>query len=206
MLIDHVIYGVSDLAAAAARLEREYGLRFMRGGKHPGGTINSVAPLEPPQYLELLAVEEATDEDTRQLQRRIEAGVTLLGWGIVDDDIDATAARVGFSPVAGSITTSEGTTGGWRVVFDPDDDGLPFFISYDEAPEQRLQRWQRRRRELGNEQFGGFTFVEVGGDRARFEEWLDGSRLPIRYAGGEPGLRAVGIAGPAAEIVLREGF
>jgi hypothetical protein len=40
---------------------------------------------------------------------------------------------------------------------------------------------------------GGFTFVEVGGDQARFDCWLGGAELPIRFAGSKPGLRAVGI-------------
>ena len=49
MRLDHVVYGVTDLAEAAARLETEHGLRFIPGGRHPGGTVNSVAPLAPPQ-------------------------------------------------------------------------------------------------------------------------------------------------------------
>jgi hypothetical protein len=82
---------------------------------------------------------------------------------------------------------------------------LPFFISYDAARAERQQDWQRRRSEVGNEGFGGFTFVGVGSYQARFDEWLGGTPLPIRFTGGEPGLRAVGFEGPAGEIILRQG-
>jgi hypothetical protein len=205
MRLDHVIYGARDLGDAAARLEEQHGLRFLRGGRHPGGTVNSLAPLEPPQYLELLAVEEVGvgDTVTRELEALLAEGRTLCGWGIVVDDIEVVAARLGRDIEAGSITTADGSTGSWRVVAS-DDSSLAFFIAYDGDLDMRLRRWQERVREAGNEGFGGFTFVEVGGDPERVLDWLGDADLPIRFVNGRPGLHAVGIAGPTGEIVLRD--
>jgi hypothetical protein len=205
MRLDHVIYGARDLEEAAARLEQQHGLRFLRGGRHPGGTVNSVAPLAPPQYVELLAVEveEVVDAVTRELEALLAGGRTLVGWGIVVDDIEAVAARVGRDIEPGSITAADGSTSSWRVVAS-DDSSQPFFIAYDGDLDARRRRWQERVREAGNEGFGGFTFVEVGGDPERMRAWLGDARLPVRFVSGRSGLHAVGIAGPTGEIVLRD--
>ena len=205
MRLDHVIYGARDLRDTAARLEEEHGLRFLRGGRHPGGTVNSLAPLEPPQYLELLAVEEVGVGDalTRELDALLAEGRTLVGWGIVVDDIDVVAARLGRDIEAGSIAAADGSTSSWRVVAS-DDSSMPFFIAYDGDLDARLKRWQERVREAGNESLGGFTFVEVGDDPERMRAWLGDADLPIRFVNGRPGLHAVGIAGRAGEIVLRD--
>jgi glyoxalase-like protein len=204
MRLDHVIAGVRELDDAAVRLEAEHGLRFLRGGRHPGGTINSVAPLAPPQYLELLAVAEVGDPFTRKMQQLIDSGRTLLGWGIAVDDIDAIAARLGLAVKAGSITSIDGSVASWRFVEDMSDDSLPFFIAYDSDLDVRLRKWQDRVREAGNEGFGKFTFVEVGGDPERIRAVLGDADLPVRFVSGRPGLHAIGISGPTREIVLRE--
>jgi glyoxalase-like protein len=204
MRLDHVIYGVRDLDEAAAILNREHGLGFLRGGRHPGGTVNSVAPLAPPRYLELLAVEELGDEVSREFARLIEGGRTLLGWGIEADDIEAVAERLGRPVEPGSIVYDDGSTGSWRFVEDPDDLSLPFFISYDADPVARRERWASRVDEAANGAFGGFSFVEVGGDRHQIEALLGDVELAVRFVDGRPGLHAVGIEGPDGEIVLRD--
>ena len=200
--LDHVIYGTRDLDETAARLERMHGLGFLAGGRHPGGTVNSVAPLEPPQYLELLAVEEIGDDTSRLVETMIEDGRALLGWGIVADDIEGVAARLGCDLEAGSITYPDGSTGSWRYA-GSNDPSLPFFVAYDD-PDLRLSKWQERVREAGNDGFGGFTFVEVGGDPEVMRAFLGDADLPVRFVSGRPGLHAVGIAGPVGEIVIRD--
>jgi hypothetical protein len=40
---------------------------------------------------------------------------------------------------------------------------------------------------------GGITWIEVAGDAARLEWWLDTSALPVRVVDGRPALRAIGI-------------
>lgn len=206
MLLDHVILGTRDLDETAARLEQMHGLRFLPGGQHPGGTVNRAAPLKPPQYFELLAVEEVSDAVTQEIVTLIDGGRTLLGWGVAVDDIEAVATRLGCEVEAGSITRADGSTGSWRIVAS-DDFSLPFFIAYDvpeDDPDLRLRRWQEQVREAGNDDFGGFTFVEVGGDPDALRAWLGNANLPVRFVSGRPGLHAVGIAGPAGEIVIRD--
>jgi hypothetical protein len=203
--IDHVIYGARNLEEAASRLEQRYGLRFLPGGRHAGGTINMIAPLEPPQYFELLAVDEVLGDIAREAKRLIDAGKTLLGWAVATADIEAIAARVGAEPVRGSITRSDGTTGSWRHVCDPFAGGHPFFVEYPEEPEERRQRLARLRHEAGNDHVGGFTFVEVGGANHDLRELIGDAAMPIRLLDREPGLYAIGIAGPHGEIVIREG-
>jgi hypothetical protein len=134
----------------------------------------------------------------------IESGRTLLGWGIEVDDIEAVAQRLGRPVETGSIVNDDGSTGSWRFVEDPDDLSLPFFISYDADPAVRRERWADRVAEAGNSEFGGFTFVEVGGDRKRVEALIDDGAFPVRFVSGRPGLHAVGIEGPEGEIVLRD--
>jgi hypothetical protein len=202
VFLDHVIYGTRDLDETAARLEQMYGLRFLPGGRHPGGTVNRVAPLEPPQYFELLAFEEGADALTQEIEALIDGGRTLLGWAIAADDIEVVAARLGCEVEAGSITRADGSTGSWRIV-GSDDSSLPFFIAYDDA-DLRLRQWQDRVREARNGDFGGLTFVEVGGDPNSLRAWLGNTDLPVRFVSGGPGSHAVGIAGPAGEIVIRD--
>jgi hypothetical protein len=40
---------------------------------------------------------------------------------------------------------------------------------------------------------GGITWIELAGDAARLERWLDGAALPLRLVDGIPALRAVQI-------------
>jgi hypothetical protein len=40
---------------------------------------------------------------------------------------------------------------------------------------------------------GGITWIELAGDAARLERWLDATALPVRVVEGPPAVRAVGI-------------
>jgi hypothetical protein len=203
MRIDHVIYGVQDLDAAAARLNAEHGLGFIRGGRHPGGTSNSIAPLDPPQYLELIAVVDPAGELAQMLARGMDGEDRLVGWAIETDDLDAVASRLGIEPYAGSIENHDGSTGTWRVVGDPNDNALPSFIEYDGDPEVRRRRWAERRADSGNNWVRAVTFVEVGADVDRMREWIGDDSIPVRCIEGERGVLAVGLATEKGEIVLR---
>jgi hypothetical protein len=201
--IDHVIYGVQDLDAAAARLNGEHGLGFIRGGRHPGGTANSVAPIEPPQYLELIAVVDPAGDTARTIQREMNGEERLVGWAITPDNLDAVAERLGLEPIVGSIENPDGSTGSWRVVGDPEDSAYPFFIEYDGDADVRRRRWAERRAEAGNNWVRGVTFVEVGADPERMRAWIGDDTIPVRCIEGESGVLAVGLATEKGEIVLR---
>jgi hypothetical protein len=184
--IDHVIYATANLDAAAARLEREHGLVVHGGGRHEGlGTCNRIVPLGG-GYLELLAVadpqEAASSDFGRGLQARLRsAGEGLFAWVVAVDDVAPHADRLGTE-----VTTirraglSARLTGLAEAMRDP---SLPFFISRDHGvPDPGADAHA-----------GGITWLEVAGDAARLDRWLDGAGLPVRVVAGTPGVRAVGI-------------
>src|SRR5215213_6044906 len=131
MRVDHVIWATADLDAAAARMEREHGLRGTGGGAHDGmGTHNRIVPLGG-GYLELLAVrdprEAAGSALGRAVTERLErSGEGLMGWAAQVDDVEALASRLGTELVAisrGGFTAR--LTGVAEAMAEP---CLPFFL------------------------------------------------------------------------------
>jgi hypothetical protein len=184
--IDHVIYAAADLGAAAARVESELGLMAHAGGRHEGlGTHNRIVPLGR-GYLELLAVadpDEAARSDFGRsvIARLAQVGDGLLSWVVAVDDVESVARRLGTT-----ITTirraglSARLTGLAEAIHEP---FLPFFISRDPGvPDPG-----------SGGDVGGITWIEVAGDAARLEQWLEFSPLPVRVVDGPPAVRAVGI-------------
>jgi hypothetical protein len=205
--IDHVVLAVRDLGASATRFWEEHGLRFAPGGRHPRwGTANMIAPLGR-DYIELLGV---VDDEVgsnvvlgRTLMDLSADGDRWFSVCLADDDIDATAARLGLMVRPGARTRPDGTEVRWRgagIEERGEELGLPFFISWDvpaglhpgAAPaEHRVQ-------------VDGIAWAEVGGDEDRLREWLAGADVPIRVVDDDPRVHAVGITLPDGdEIVLR---
>jgi hypothetical protein len=206
-MLDHVIYATRDAAATAAWLREQHGLGAVAGGFHPGhGTRNLVVPLDPPQYLELLEVVDdgaaARSPIGAAVTARLARGEGLWTWAVLADDLDAVAARLGIEPSVGHLADADGTVRGrWRTVAAGDD--LPFFIAYDVDPEERRARQRRRHAEAAHAAgASGFAWIEVGGDEERLRDWLGDPTLPVRYAGGPPGPRAVAIRTQDGEIVI----
>jgi hypothetical protein len=188
MRIDHVIYATQDLERAAARVEDELGITTLPGGRHEGlGTHNRIVPLGG-GYLELLAVRDPNEASSSvlgaALQARIEQhGEGLMAWAVAVDDVAPVAARLQTSITTiarqGLSARLTGLDESLRRPF------LPFFLSRDFGIADPGAQ--------GNA--GGIAWIEVAGDRALLERWLDGAELPVRVAEGAPAVRAVGIGG-----------
>jgi Glyoxalase-like domain len=184
--IDHVIYGTSDLDAAAERVEEDVGVAAVGGGRHEGlGTHNRIVPFGDGTYIELLAVadpEEARDSPIgTALQAAIDAGDGLVGWAVAVHDLDAVAVRRG-TPI--STISREGMTGRLTGVAESlNEPYLPFFIERRAGPET----------EPSSSATGGIAWVEVAGNARRLEQWLGEAQLPVRIVDGDAAVRAVGV-------------
>ena len=205
MRIDHVVLAVRDLDEAADRLAREHGLATMPGGSHPGwGTANRIAPLGA-DYVELLAVvdPEVARGTTlgRMLLERSANGDEWFAVCLADDDIDATASRLGLTVEDGSRERPDGTVVRWRGagIEDPRrTPGFPFFIAWDVAPGQHPAA-------ASLEQPCGATgiaWVEIAADPVAFDAWTGDAGVPVRLIAGEPRVSRVAVATPDGELVL----
>jgi Glyoxalase-like domain len=184
--IDHVIYATADLDRAAARIEREFGLTAVRGGRHERlGTHNRIVPLGE-GYLELLAVadaeEAAASELGRAVTQRIDSvGDGLLGWAVAVDEIAPHAARLGIEQTTIARQGMSAQLAG--LAESMEDPFLPFFIARDPGIANPAR----------TDNGPGITWIEVAGDRETLDHWLGAAALPVRLVSGEPGVRAVGI-------------
>ena len=201
-----MVLAVRDLDAAGTRILEQLGLGSVPGGRHPGwGTGNRIIPLGR-DYVELLAVadpaEAASSPVGTWIANASRSRDRLAAWCVSTDDIDGIARRLGLAVGSGTRSLPDGRTLTWRSAgFDgaaecPD---LPFFISWDGPPELHPGR---ARAEHRSEPLG-IAWIEIATEEARLREWLGGDEVPVRVAGGEPGVHAVGIATARGEIVLR---
>jgi glyoxalase-like protein len=193
--IDHVLYAVSDLGAAASRFEDEFSLESVPGGEHPAwGTANQIVPLGP-DYLELIGIADPAVAAMSELGRLVlDAGDRLVGWAVATDDLGAVARRLGLDMQRGSRTRTDGVRLAWRLAGLGEalrsGGALPFFIQWDGPAELHPG---------GDSSVSpGISWVEVGGDEAALREWLGGADLPVRFASQGRGITAVGIG----DIVL----
>jgi Glyoxalase-like domain len=184
--IAHVIYGTSDLDAAARRVEKAVGVTAVAGGHHEGlGTHNQIVPLSDGAYIELLAVDDP-DEASRSpvgaaLQAAIAAGDGLLGWAVAVQDLDAVAVRLG-TPI--STISREGMTARLTGVAESlNEPYLPFFIERPADPQAELAR-------RGAD---GITLDRGSRHARRLEQWLVEAELPVRVVNGDAAVRAVGV-------------
>lgn len=202
--IDHVVYAVRDLDEAARRWSGTYGLSSAPGGHHPGwGTANRIAPLGE-DYLELLAVvdPDADSALARTLRDLTADGDRWFSICVADDEIEATAARLGLAVEPGGRTRLDGAEVRWlgAGIEDPARaPWLPFFIAWDVPPELHPARMEAPPHPSGAL---GIAGVEVGGDAETLRAWLGGGDLPIEVVGDEPGVRAVRLATSGGEPLV----
>ena len=206
--VDHVIWATPDPEATAAQLHREHGLASVAGGRHPAwGTANRIVPLGG-AYLELMTVFDEELASTsllgRSVQARLSSGEGFLGWMVAGPGFDERVAANHLEAPRFGRERPDGTEVTWRLA------GLDAMLA--EPPLPGLIAWD------DPDAFPGLTpvehavkprgiaWVEVAGDASRLREWLGDAELGLAFAGGEPGLRAAGIAlDGGGEIVLRSG-
>ena len=188
--IDHVLYAVTDLDAAATRFEEDLGLFSIPGGPHPGwGTANRIVPLGP-DYLELVGVVDREAAEASSFGRLVlEAGDGLVGWSIGTDDLDGVASRLGLEIVRGKRKRPDGVRLTWRAAGIEEamrsHGALPFFIQWEGPGELHPG---------GDHQApAGIGWVEVASDEAQLRDWLGGVELPVRFASERSGITAASI-------------
>jgi len=201
--IDHVVYAVRDLDDAAELLEAEHGLTALPGGVHPRwGTANRIAPLGR-DYVELISVIDPSVAAGTVLGRTLlaltEGGDRWFSVCVADDDIDATAGRLGLVVDPGSRTRPDGAVVAWRAAgIDEPSRQLdrPFFIRWEVPPELHPGAAAAVHRSGAT----GIVAVEISGDADGVRDWLGGADLPIEVTPGPPGVVAVRLTTHGGEL------
>jgi hypothetical protein len=203
--IDHVLLAVRDLDAAAAAVERSYGLGSVVGGRHEGhGTANRIVPLGGDAYLELVAVVDDQEAAGSDFGRRVRAAAgSFLGWSVATDGIDVIAARLGLSAIRLERPNAEGARLSWRLaglevaLRDP---SLPFFIS----AEMDLSLHPARAAVAHRVRPDGVVRLTVAADPEELTLHLGpGHGLPVDVVGGEPrGVLSVEVGTAEGELTL----
>lgn len=134
MRLDHLIYAVADLEAAAAALRASTGLAALPGGEHPAwGTRNAIVPLGG-AYVELVTVADAARAGESAFGRAVRDGDGLIGFAVEPEDLEAACARAGVDQVRGARERPDGTLLSWSMAGAEEaiPRGLPFFLRWDD--------------------------------------------------------------------------
>jgi hypothetical protein len=162
-------------------------------------------PLQPPQYVEWLEIEDpsiaAGSETGRRALAILERGGGLAAWTVQVEDIEAASARVGLDVFTGTTKVEGGALRHWYSV--TRDLDLPVLIAYDDPDGSRRGRWQAAYENLGHTNVPrGIERVDVGNDPAELGAWLGPHDLPVAYVDGGPGVHAVHVATANGPLVL----
>jgi Glyoxalase-like domain len=202
--LDHVLFAVIDLAAAARELQARYGLASVEGGRHPGwGTANRIVPLGA-SYLELIAVVDQAAAAHSSVGRWVASGASRLGrplgWAVRTSQLDEVARRLGLTVGGGSRVTPTGEVLRWRsagIEQAAADSSLPFFIE-----------WSAGTRLPGTTVVAqpaapvAISKLLLQGDPGRLSAWLGNHALPIDVHAGSPAVAAVVLSASTGETVL----
>ena len=207
---DHLIVFVDDPAVLRDSLARDWGLYVHTDTTEFGdGVANLIVPLEPPQYLEILYV-----QDRRRFEQtgdqafldRLRGGGGLGAWALRTSDLPAIESALGQQrDAADPGLLADGSLPPWSTVSRPGDPlGYPFYIEYAAGADERLARWRQRLREVAHRHPpSGIRSVEVSAsDPDDLNRWLAPAvDLDIRVVAGAPSLRATILVGDR-EMVL----
>jgi hypothetical protein len=139
--MDHLVFGVPDLARGIELVEHKTGVRARFGGQHPGrGTHNALLSLGGRQYLEIIAIDPAQREAPGLLFPELESlsQPQLIAWAVAVESVVDTAKRAKaenietVGPLAGSRAQADGSLLTWKTLRlgGPRVAGLPFFIEW----------------------------------------------------------------------------
>ena len=146
--LDHLVYGVPDLAEGVEEMADFLGVRPSPGGSHPGwGTANALLSLGPDSYLEIIGPdpEQPEPEGARPFGLDGLAAPGWVAWAVKVPEIDAGVAearRRGYDPGpvrAMGRRRPDGSELAWRLALPPrwrqTLGGLvPFPIDWGESP------------------------------------------------------------------------
>jgi CTP:molybdopterin cytidylyltransferase MocA len=149
-IVDHLVYGVPDLAAGIEEWARLTGVEPAAGGSHPAwGTANALLSLGPHTYLEILGPDPAADPSEGPRPRLFGLdGIShgaLCGWAAAVPDLEDRVQRCraeGYDP--GPVATMsrrrpDGSELRWQLAVPRDlqlrEGGcVPFLIDWQGAP------------------------------------------------------------------------
>jgi hypothetical protein len=139
--MDHLVFGVADLARGIELVEYMTGVRARFGGQHPGrGTHNALLSLGGRQYLEIIALD-PMQADAPGLHFPELKGLSqsrLIAWAVAVESLVDTARRAKaenieiIGPLLGSRAQADGSLLTWKTlrIGGPRAEGLPFFIEW----------------------------------------------------------------------------
>jgi hypothetical protein len=191
MELDHVLIAVDDLGAAAGKVEAEFGLGSVEGGRHQGlGTANRIVPLGD-TYLELVSVVDGAEAAGSGFGRWVAGGdlPRLLGWCVRTHELDIVADRLGLTIADGARARPDGAVLRWRMAGlerSADEPSLPFFIEWGaETPYPG--------RALA--QSATIDELRLQGDPDRIAQWVGAVNVPIAVTEGRPAILGVVLDG-----------
>jgi hypothetical protein len=211
--IDHVCIGCQNLYESAARLRKETKLDNYDGGWGSIGNALRVVPLGNHQYLEVESIIDARKAAGSAMAQyfsdRTVTGDALIGWVLrVDtlDELTEIAARIGRTKNVGPFTARHMPDGAAVQVYATPPSietwpkGIPNFVYW---PETTMHPGNGAARHWV--QPHGIAWIELGGNEKEILEWIGpgGNDLPLRFTGGDPGLRAVAVNTSLGEKVVR---
>jgi len=139
--MDHLVFGVPDLARGIEWVERLTGVRARFGGQHPGrGTHNALLSLGGRQYLEIIAMDPEQAEAPGLLYPELKSlsEPRFIAWAVAAENVVEIAKRLGaanvehIGPLEGSRVQADGSLLAWQTLrpTGPSVEGLPFFIEW----------------------------------------------------------------------------
>lgn len=143
--IDHFVWGVSDLEAGCAEIERLFGVAPQPGGSHPGlGTCNALLSLGSGTYLEVMAPESPAPGSVGERLAQLDAP-GLVTWVLGCTNLAQITRRVAkhcpdvssLGPLKTQRLTPQGQLMSWELLFltQHAHGGLaPFFIDWQDTP------------------------------------------------------------------------